>query len=131
VRARIPNGRPWLPLDGFNLTAGNATASAEAICLMFGLITLLHVFTRHATCRWVYFDIAWVPVGHGHRQASEYRADRRALWAGSDPEQANGASSGPLFGNNIIRAPDSLIGRRELACNSTILGVLSTDLSAK
>jgi hypothetical protein len=27
VRARIPNGRPWLPLDGFNLTAGNATAT--------------------------------------------------------------------------------------------------------
>ena len=25
VRARLPNGRPWLPLDGFNLTAGNAT----------------------------------------------------------------------------------------------------------
>ena len=33
VRARIPNGRPWLPLDGFNLTAGNATAAMAAATL--------------------------------------------------------------------------------------------------
>ncbi len=25
IRARLPNGRPWRPLDGFNLTAGFAT----------------------------------------------------------------------------------------------------------
>ena len=28
VRARIPNGRPWIPLDGFNLTAGNCSSSS-------------------------------------------------------------------------------------------------------
>ena len=33
VRARIPNGRPWLPLDGFNLTAGNASAAMAGATL--------------------------------------------------------------------------------------------------
>ena len=28
VRARIPNGRPWLAMDGFNLTASNCSSSS-------------------------------------------------------------------------------------------------------